>query len=66
MLSSIKLAIPEIKLAVVELDDGKLTIDDLKAIGSWAPTADEIRQLSGKTDLAKLPKVDQYVAQVSW
>jgi diaphanous 1 len=42
MLSRIKLGLPEIKKALVEINDGLLTVDDLKAISKQLPTAEEV------------------------
>ena len=33
---------PEIRLALMEIDDEKLTIDDLKAISKQLPTPEEV------------------------
>lgn len=41
MLSRIKLNPPEIRRALLELDDQKLTIDELKAMSRQLPTRDE-------------------------
>ena len=43
MLSRIKLPLPEIRRALLELDDDLLSVDDLKAIGKQLPTTEEVR-----------------------
>lgn len=43
MLSRIKLGFPEIRRALLDIDDHKLSIDDLRAISKQLPTADEVR-----------------------
>lgn len=42
LLSRIKLGPPEIRKALVEVDDTKLTVDDLKAISRSLPTSEEV------------------------
>ena len=42
MLSRIKMEYPEIRRAVLEIDDEKLSIDDLKAISKQLPTSEEV------------------------
>lgn len=43
MLSRIKLGFPEIRRALLDIDDQKLSIDELRAISKQLPTADEVR-----------------------
>lgn len=43
MLSRIKLSLPDIRRAILELDDNLLSVDDLKAIGKQLPTSEEVR-----------------------
>ena len=43
MLSRIKIGLADIRKALLELDDSKLSIDDLRAIGRQLPTAEEVR-----------------------
>lgn len=43
MLARIKLPFPEIRLALLRVDDKALTVDELKAISKHIPTADEVR-----------------------
>lgn len=42
MLSRIKMGLPDIRKALIDLDDEKLSIDDLRAIGKQLPTAEEV------------------------
>ena len=42
MLSRIKRSLPEIRNAVTELDDDKLSIDDLRAMSRYLPTREEV------------------------
>lgn len=42
MLSRIKMGLPEIRRALLELDDIKLSIDDLRAISKQLPTTEEV------------------------
>lgn len=42
MLSRIKLKLPQIREALLKLDDEKLSTDDLRAISKQLPTSDEV------------------------
>jgi len=42
MLSRIKLDLEEIRRALLDMDDGKLTPDDLRAISRQLPTQEEV------------------------
>jgi diaphanous 1 len=42
MLSRIKMGFPEIRKALLDVDDHRLSIDDLKAISKQLPTPDEV------------------------
>lgn len=42
MLSRIKLGLPDIRKALLDIDDEKLPVDDLKAIGRQLPTPEEV------------------------
>lgn len=42
MLSRIKLGFPEIRKALLDVDDRKLSVDDLKAISRQLPTSEEV------------------------
>ena len=43
MLARIKLSLPEIRRALMEMDDRQLSIDELRAISKQLPTPDEVR-----------------------
>jgi hypothetical protein len=65
MLSRVKLTLPGICNAILELDDTMLSIDDLKAISKQLPTRDEVERINGSLDeVDKLAKADQYFAQI--
>jgi hypothetical protein len=42
MLSRIKMGFPEIRQALLDIDDHRLSIDDLKAISKQLPTPEEV------------------------
>ena len=44
MLARIKLDLPALRKAILELDDEKLSVDELKAISRQLPTTDEVRR----------------------
>jgi len=44
MLSRIKLSYPEIRKALLDIDDQRLSIDDLIAISKQLPTSEEVRE----------------------
>lgn len=56
--------LPDIRRALLEVDDNKLSIDDLKAIGKQLPTSEEINRLNDFDGVGKLAKADQYFVQV--
>ncbi|KAI0776213.1 FH2-domain-containing protein [Trametes elegans] len=64
MLSRIKIGLSEIRRALLELDDSKLSVDDLRAIGRQLPTSEEVTRLRDFGDLTKLAKADQYFGQI--
>ncbi|EEB96005.1 hypothetical protein MPER_04934 [Moniliophthora perniciosa FA553] len=65
MLSRIKnLGLSEIRLALLELDDEKLTVDELKAISKQLPTSEEVIRIRDFGDVSKLAKADQYFSQI--
>jgi len=64
MLSRIKLPFAEIRRAVLEFDDNRLTMDDLRAIGKHMPTSEEIVRIRDFGDVSKLAKADQYFSEV--
>lgn len=64
MLARIKLSNGEIRRALLELDEVRLSTDDLRAISRQLPTLDEISRLQDFGDLTKLSKADQYFGEV--
>lgn len=64
MLSRIKLELPHIRLAIMELDDDKLTLDNLKAISRQLPSNDEMERIKSFEDVSKLSKADRYFDEV--
>ncbi|KAJ6572601.1 hypothetical protein B0H10DRAFT_2106751 [Mycena sp. CBHHK59/15] len=64
MLSRIKMGFPDIKKALLDLDDEKLSVDDLKAISKQLPTLEEVGRIQDFDDLTKLAKADQYFGQI--
>lgn len=46
MLARIKLGLSDIRKALLDIDDEKLPVDDLKAIGRQLPTSEEVRILN--------------------
>ncbi|PPQ68279.1 hypothetical protein CVT26_006195 [Gymnopilus dilepis] len=64
MLSRIKLDYPQIRRTILEIDDAKLSVDDLKAIAKQLPTPDEIERIKSFDDVSKLAKADQYFYQI--
>ncbi|KAF8827104.1 hypothetical protein HHX47_DHR5001082 [Lentinula edodes] len=63
MLSRIKLKLPEIREALLKLDDEKLSTDDLRAISKQLPTSDEVMRIQDFNDVSKLAIADQYFAE---
>ena len=45
MLTRIKLDLPTIRKALLEVDDAKLSVDDLRAISKHLPTKEEVNWL---------------------
>ncbi|THH15446.1 hypothetical protein EUX98_g9464 [Antrodiella citrinella] len=64
MLSRIKLSLPDIRSALLGLDDDKLSTDDLKAIGKQLPTSEEMVRIKDFDDVGKLAKADQYFSHI--
>jgi diaphanous 1 len=64
MLARIKLSHQEIRKAVLEIDDGPLSTDDLRAMAKQLPSQEEIIRLRDFGDLRKLAKADQYFGEV--
>jgi diaphanous 1 len=51
MLSRIKIGFPGICKALLEFDDSKLSVDDLKAISTQLPTSEEVCQVGNARKL---------------
>jgi diaphanous 1 len=66
MLARIKLSNAEIRQSLLEIDDNKLSTDDLKAISKQLPTQEELSRIRDFGDLSKLAKADQYFGEVSY
>ncbi|EMD40584.1 hypothetical protein CERSUDRAFT_102967 [Gelatoporia subvermispora B] len=64
MLSRIKLSLPGIRSALLQLDDEILSVDDLRAISKQLPTSEEITRLKDYGDVGKLAKADQYFSEI--
>jgi diaphanous 1 len=64
MLARIKLGHQEIRKAVLAVDDGPLSTDDLRAMARQLPSQEEIIRLRDFGDLSKLAKADQYFGEV--
>ena len=64
MLTRIKIGPADIRKALLELDDQRLSIDDLRAISRQLPTSEEITRLKDFGDVSKLSKADQFFSQV--
>lgn len=65
MLSRVKMDLPDIRKALLEINDSKLSVDDLRAIAKQLPSQEEITRIKDFGDVSKLAKADQYFAQVS-
>jgi hypothetical protein len=64
MLARIKLSFPDIRRALLAVDDEKLSVDDIKAISKQLPTAEEAARIRDFGDVGKLAKADQYFGEV--
>lgn len=64
MLARMKLHHSDIKKALLEMDDNRLSTDDLKAISKQLPSQDEISRIRDFGDVSKLAKADQYFIEV--
>ena len=65
MLSRIKLDLPNIRKAIIDLDDDKLSVDNLKLIKRQLPSSEEIARLKGVSDISRLAKADRFFYQAS-
>ena len=66
MLTRMKLHHSDIKKALLEVDDNRLSTDDLKAISKQLPSQDEVSRIRDFGDVSKLAKADQYFVEVCW
>ena len=64
MLSRIKLTFPDIKRCILEINDEKLSVEDLRAISKQLPTTEEIVRIQDFDDISKLAKADQYFSEI--
>lgn len=55
---------PQIRKSIIEIDDEKLSIDDLKALSKQLPSSEEVERLKSFEDVNKLAKADQYFYQI--
>lgn len=65
VLTRIKLPFPELRTALLQCDESKLSLDNLKSIRSCLPTAEElslVRDYDG--DISALSKADQFFHEV--
>lgn len=60
MLARIRMDNEDIKKAILEVDDTKLSIDDIKSISKQLPTSEEVGRIRDFGDVSKLAKADQY------
>lgn len=66
MLARMRMSHTAIRDAILQVDDKKMTIDRLKALKSYVPSADETKAIRGYTgDFATLTASDQYFRAVS-
>jgi diaphanous 1 len=64
MLKKIKVDIKEIRKAILEVDDEKLSVDDLHFISKQLPTAEEVVRLNDYGEPSKLAIADRYFCEV--
>lgn len=61
MLARMRISHATIRDAILQIDDKKMTIDRLKALKSFVPSSDEVKNISSYTgDFAALSASDQY------
>lgn len=66
MLARYRIPLPEIKMAILHLDDSKLSIEFLKALKHYVPSTDELSAISVfEGNITSLSTSDQYFNQVS-
>lgn len=64
MLSRIKLTFPDITKCILEINDEKLSVEDLRAISKQLPTIEEVVRIQDFDDISKLAKADQYFGEI--
>ena len=65
MLSRFRLSHAAIRDAILHVDDQRLSLDNLKILRQYAPTADEVDAVAAyKGDVSKLAVADRYVKEV--
>ena len=65
MLARMRISHAAIRDAILQIDDKKMTIDRLKALRSFVPSSDEVKNISSYTgDFAALSASDQYFRTV--
>lgn len=64
MLRRIKIDIREIRVAILSVDDAKLSVDELQFISKQLPTTDEVNRLKDYGDTSKLAIADRYFCEV--
>lgn len=65
MLARMRMSHAAIRDAILQIDDKKMTIDRLKGIKTFVPTADEIKAISNYAgDFSALTASDQYFKAV--
>ncbi|KAG0314255.1 hypothetical protein BGZ99_008272 [Dissophora globulifera] len=65
MLSRIKLSYPEIRIALMEIMDDKLSIENLKAIKQYVPTGDEIELIKEYDgDISTLGNAEKFYREI--
>ncbi|KAL4076317.1 hypothetical protein J3A83DRAFT_2174705 [Scleroderma citrinum] len=64
MLSRFKNDYSMIRSALLDLDDSRLSVDDLRAINRHLPTSEELARIKEFGDTAKLSKADRYFSEI--
>lgn len=66
MLSRVKIGLSDIRRALLELDDQKLSVDDLRAISRQLPTSEEVRTIEGSRPNACLTVYSDHQTEGFW
>lgn len=64
MLSRIKLEYSDIRKALLNVDDFKLSADNLRSISKQLPTSEEAERIQSFGDVSKLSKADRYFSEI--